>query len=272
MSRIAWCSLLLLGPTAAVGQVQESVEQVRSGDSNVTVECFAPAFEGKYPAIVMLHGSGGLEQATGPTFRDIARGLASRGYAVLIPHVFERNGHVPGQRLRGEDLEAYAETVHDTIDFAATSPLVAPDSFGVIGLSMGASLAFRRAAKDPRIKAVVCFSGSLPLGAKAKFPPILLLHGSKDSSTPVRILRQFERELKDRDIPVQTYIYSGMRHNFDVEHLLDAGRRAGDFFDVQFRARPQAPRKAPKRSRVPASKPAPKKPDAEAPPAAKKPA
>src|SRR4051794_28957167 len=111
---IARCLAFLL-PTLVVmsgesiAAVRESVEQFDSGGSLVTVECFAPTGRGKHPLVLLLHGSGGLEQATGEVFQGIARKMAARGYVVLIPHLFDRKG----------GPKEWVQVVDDAIAFAA---------------------------------------------------------------------------------------------------------------------------------------------------------
>jgi hypothetical protein len=71
--------LILAFPCAATAGVDESVDQFKSGGVFVTVDRFAPTAHGKYPLVLLLHGSGGLEQATGDVFQAIARKMAARG-------------------------------------------------------------------------------------------------------------------------------------------------------------------------------------------------
>jgi carboxymethylenebutenolidase len=218
-----WAVVLAAGSARA--GVRSAVTAVPSGRDRVTVEWAAPDAPGRYPLVVLLHGSGGLEQATGDVFRTIATHLAEKGYVVLIPHYFDRRGRQP----------EWVETVGDVIKAASTRPDVDPDRVGLFGFSLGSYLAFFQGARDKRVKAVVSVSGSLPLHSKSKFPPSLLLHGSGDKSTPPRILREFTGELKAKETPYAVHVYPGERHNFSVPVFLDAGLRAGLFFDVHLR-------------------------------------
>src|SRR5438874_5299586 len=89
----AWALLIILPVRCAdVAGVDESVDQFKSGGVFVTVDRFASTARGKHPLVLLLHGSGGLEQATGDVFQAIARKMAARGYVVLIPHYFDRPG------------------------------------------------------------------------------------------------------------------------------------------------------------------------------------
>jgi carboxymethylenebutenolidase len=219
------------GATAALAQVQEAVEHYPSGEAHITVECFSPGADGKFPAVLLLHGSGGLDPGTADVFREIGRGLASLGYVALVPHYFEKTGHVVGARSHDDELKSYREAVNDGIEFAVTMKNVDPERIGLVGYSMGAYLAFFRSARDPRVKAVVSCSGPLPVESKAKFPPVLILQGSKDKGSPAERLKAFAEKLKASETPYATHIYRGMGHNFDIPAWDDASRRIAVFFD-----------------------------------------
>jgi carboxymethylenebutenolidase len=215
----------------AYAEVREGVEHYRSGEATVTLEWFAPAARGKFPGVVLLHGSGGLDPGTAAVFRDFARDFADRGYAVMIPHYFERTGHVVGEPLKAEEFKAFFEAAADAVEFGVASGVVDPDRIGMIGYSIGAHIAFIRAARDPRIKAIVSVSGVLPDGSRTKFPPTLVLQGSNDRSNPVSRIKAFEEQLEANGVPHASHVYKGMGHNFDIPRWEDAARRAAAFFD-----------------------------------------
>ena len=214
-------TLLWIGMGVAQAQVQvlEEVRQYQSGETQVTVECFSPAAPGKFPAVLLLHGSGGLELATGDLFREFARGLVQEGYVVLIPHFFDRTGHVVGTAFKSDDIPAYLDSVHDAIEFAVASEAVDPGRIGLVGLSMGSYLAFFRAARDPRIKAIVSVSGSLPVESESKFPPVLILQGSKDKSIPASRLKEFQAKLAASKTPFKAHVYGGAGSQFRHHHV-----------------------------------------------------
>jgi len=243
-------ALLVLAGGSAEAQVQESVDHYRSGDAQITIECFAPAARGKFPAVLLLHASGGLD-ATADVYREIGRDLAAHGYVVLFPHYFERTGHVPGVNNRGRDIPAFVQSAQDAIEFAAALPDVDADRIGLLGYSMGAYLAFVRAARDPRIKAVVSCAGGLPVESKSTFPPVLILQGANDKSNPLERVKAFEEVLKAKETPYETHIYRGMGHNFDFPRWDDAARRARVFFDKHVKKEePKTPKAKMKRQKM----------------------
>ena len=162
----------------------------------------------------------------------------------MIPHYFEKTGHTVGARFRADEVPSYHEALHDGIEFAVASGIVDPERIGIVGYSMGAYLAFFQATRDPRVKAIVSCSGSLPVEWKAKFPPVLILQGSKDKGTPAARLKAFEEKLKTTETPCTSHVYRWIVHNFDVPTWDDASRRIAVFFDKHLQNR------APKRSKA----------------------
>jgi carboxymethylenebutenolidase len=239
-------TFLWLGTSVAQDPVQvvEEVKQYLSGEAKVTIECFSPAAPGKFPAVLLLHGSGGLEMATGDLFREIARGLAQDGYLVLIPHYFEKTDHVVGKPFQPDDIPSYLDAVHDAIEFAVAGGVADPERIGIVGLSMGSYIAFYRAAREPRIKAVVSVSGALPVESKSTFPPVLVLQGSKDKSVSLSRLKDFQAKLAAKKTPFEAHVYRGAGHNFDIDTWDDASRRSAVFFNKYLKNRPAKRSKA----------------------------
>jgi len=235
---LTWPLALLVSLQAcrARADVQEGVDQYPSGDARVTVEWFTPAARGRFPAILLLHGSGGLDPGTAQVFQAIGRDYAERGYVVFIPHYFERTNHIVGQSFRQQEFEALQEAVEDAITFAVASESVDENRLGMIGYSMGAHFAFSRGARDPRIKAIVSCAGSLPVESRSKFPPVLILQGSRDRGNPLENVKKFQEVLKVQGTPSASRVYKGMGHNFDVDRWDDAALRAATFFDKYVRS------------------------------------
>jgi dienelactone hydrolase len=109
--------------------------------------------------------------------------------------------------------------------------VVDPERVGLFGFSAGASMALHRAARDPRVKAVVSVSGSLSGRWRSTLPPVLILHAEGDTGTPLRVVREFTESLKAKGTPYAVHIYRHLGHNLDIPTFFNAGRRAGLFFD-----------------------------------------
>jgi carboxymethylenebutenolidase len=224
-------------------QVRSAVVKYPSGDQKITLECFVPTIPGKFPTVLLLHGSGGLEQATGPIYREIATAMARSGYVVLIPHFFEKTNHPIGKPLQGPDYTATLESLKDAMAYASRQPEVDPTRFAMIGYSMSSNMASILATQDTKIKAIASWSGAYPpIKPSKKLPPLLILHGSKDPSTPLKYVEQFEKGLTDQAMPHDMHIYNGMGHNFDYERFEDATVRTVAFFDKYVKVSDKTPR------------------------------
>lgn len=117
-----------------------------------------PKGKGRFPAVVLVHGSGAQDrdQTIGPNrpFLDIARGLAERGIAVL--RYEKRTKTYPQQFADGGTIDL--ETTDDAVMAASllrTQPGIDPKRVFVLGHSQGAMMAPRIGARDPQIAGLI---------------------------------------------------------------------------------------------------------------------
>ncbi|MBX9934391.1 MAG: dienelactone hydrolase family protein [Methylobacterium sp.] len=139
------------------------------------------------PAVLLLHGADGLTYAEG--YRLAARTIAASGYHVAFVHYLDRTGdkRVAYARIR-QDFPRWTTTVRDAVNWLADQPDVDAQRLGIVGLSLGAALAFTAAAGEPRVRAIVDYFGPLPdelAGQCPRLPPTLVLHGASDRIVPV---------------------------------------------------------------------------------------
>lgn len=212
--------------------VAESSATFESRGKPIAAERFEPAEPGRYPVVVVLHGSGGLAVG-GFMFRGLARELAARGYVVVLPHYFDRTGtRIADPKAILDRFAEWMETVADATTYAAALPNADAERIGLVGFSLGGYLATSSAAYDPRVKAVVEYFGGLPdlLADRAgRLPPTLILHGDADAIVPVSEARELEDRLKAHDIPCEVHIYEGANHGFLGATGRDASRRTVEF-------------------------------------------
>lgn len=111
----------------------------------------APEGAAARPALVLCHGFGGSCRGAGHP--ELARALAAAGYVVLR---FDFRGCGQSEGERGSVIVAEeAEDLRAAIDFLSVQPMADKERIGVVGASLGGSVAIEVAAEDPRLKVCV---------------------------------------------------------------------------------------------------------------------
>ncbi len=222
--------------TSAHAAVTETRGSYNSGGHKILVERYEPDTRGKHPALILLHGSGGV-LFPGLDLRKRARNLAAQGYAVYLPHFFNRTGHFmvrPSQVH--ENLPTWTRTVEDCVTFVSAQPNVDAKRIGLLGHSLGGYLSLSTAAVDRRIKVVVEASGALDAQGINRMPPTLILHGAKDRIVPVDKAEKLEAILKRAGATYQKHIYPDEPHLFSRGAMQDISVRIDAFLRRYFPA------------------------------------
>jgi carboxymethylenebutenolidase len=118
-------------------EIVESKGSFESQGKTISVEKFEPKAEGKHPAILVLHGAGGMEIG-GREFREFARGLARRGYVAHVVHYFDQTGTVRADAPAiGKSFATWMITIGDALTAVAKQENVDPKRLGLLGFSLG---------------------------------------------------------------------------------------------------------------------------------------
>ncbi len=205
----------------------QSRSNFTSGGQSIPCDVYLPEGNGiRYPAIIGLHGSGGGHA----TMSDPAAMLAAQGFAVYVPHYFERTRTTgfADKQTAIRHFPSWGKTVWDAITHVESQPHVDTHGIGLVGFSLGAYLALSVAAVDQRVKAVVDFFGGFPKEMKLfmrRLCPTLILHGDADPTVPVAEAYHLQQMLEKKAIPYEMQIYPGAGHGFSGEIWQDARRR-----------------------------------------------
>jgi carboxymethylenebutenolidase len=233
--------LYLLGLLGALGrapasgvEIEESQGSYESQKKTISIERFEPKAKGKYPAVVLIHGAGGM-RIGGFLYRQTARQLAENGYVVHAIHYFESTGTEKSDlKSNLANFRVWIKTVGDGVTNITKQPNVDPERIGLLGYSLGSYLALSLAATDPRISAVVEYFGGLPGGRfrdLKKMPPVLILHGEADKIVPVKEAQTLERLFKENNVPFEMKLYPKQGHGFFGPDAHDASQRALSFLN-----------------------------------------
>lgn len=145
-----------------------------------------PVGIGPFPAVVLVHGSGphDRDETIGlvKPFRDLAWGLASRGIAVV--RYEKRTKAHPKEWATLNNFTVQDEVINDALAAVAllcVTPGVGSDRIFVLGHSLGATMAPRIGAADPKIAGLIIMAGltrRLEDTILDQFTYIFSLHGS----------------------------------------------------------------------------------------------
>jgi predicted esterase len=107
-------------------------------------------------------------------------------------------------------------TVKDAIDFVEKQPGVDKMRISLLGHSLGAQLALHESATDQRVYAVIDMAGCfvLPTQTVRKMPPVLILHGTADSTVGLGRERAMVAVLKRCGAKYEEHLFKGADHGF----------------------------------------------------------
>lgn len=163
-----------------------------------------------------------------------ARQASGMGVHVFVVHYFERTGHSwVSPVIIQEFFMQWLETLRDGFSYILAQPGVDPQRVGLLGFSLGGFLSLAFATQEQRIAAVAQLFGGLPeyfMEDAGKLPPVLILHGGRDTVVPVAEAEKLEAILQQHHIPYEIKIYSDQGHHFTGLAQIDALRRVVAFF------------------------------------------
>lgn len=209
----------------ALLELKQTEASFISAGQTISVEMFQPEAPGKYPAVIVLPGDEGMLSGRYP-YVHIAASVARAGNVALIVSYSDRiDAAVNRYWTQAQKFSAWRQAVSDAITYSTTLPSVDANRIGLVGVSLGATLALATATQDARVHAVVDYYGELPDDYAArlrKMPPVLILHGDKDLVVTVDAAYRLEALLKKNHLPYETKIYPGQGHDFQRGEVADA--------------------------------------------------
>jgi carboxymethylenebutenolidase len=184
--------------------------------------------------------------------RDVTERVASSGYIVIAPAIYQRlapgfeTGYTPEDIKIGRQYKEQTKAsqllsdIQATINYLKTLPQVKHNGFGCMGFCFGGHVAYL-AATLPDIKATASFYGagiatSTPGGGEPTIKGTLYaFFGMADASIPAPQVDQIEAELQKHQIPHRVFRYDGVDHGFfcDQRSSYNATAAAAAWTQVQ---------------------------------------
>jgi carboxymethylenebutenolidase len=224
-------SVLLSAPAANADVTQTTVAVGVRG--NMQAQLFVPDGPGPFPGMLVLHTSGGLQEAD----LAAARQLAGAGYVCLVPAFMAAYGLTYDSRqdtFMRDGPAIYADLV-SAIGTLRANPAVAGGSVGAIGFSNGGYFAVWLALTGT-VQAAVSFYGAYTAAgadssltrfkqlANAGSAPILILHGLDDQTVPAGAARRLAGILGQAGVTHDLELYPDTGHSFDRGGFVPKGR------------------------------------------------
>lgn len=215
-----------------------------SGGQAISIAEHFPKGTGLFPAVIVVHGSGGPRTAV----EQYTPMLTRAGYSVFVVSYFERTETAwATPQLIDKHFPVWLEVLADAVTYVESRAEVDANRIGLLGVSLGAFLSLSLATYDHRIAAVVDLFGGIPeffLEKARTMPPVLILHGEEDPVVPVRKAYELEGLLKRLKASFEIKTYSGQGHALGGMAAWDAAQRIYKFLEANLKRGQRAERPA----------------------------
>ena len=197
----------------------------------ITAALHKPPGSGPYPAVVILHGCGGVA----PIHTTWARLFVEQGQVALIVDSLRPRGFAELCSKSGPDIPNTArfDDAMGALRYLQTLPFVDPARVGAIGFSNGGLYAIAvingPSLERARARGVALPSpgyaagvGVYPGGCRSLLEervvkPLLILIGGADDWTRPDLCAQMVEAMRSRGADAEIIVYPGAYHYFDVE-------------------------------------------------------
>ena len=182
--------------------------------------------KGRMPAVVLVHGSGGVT----PQIDPWARELSEIGIAVFILDSFTGRG--VGEGIVPESRVSFLTMLVDVyrvLELLSNHPRIDPSRIAIMGFSRGGRVAMYASLKrfqrmhGPTGVEFVAYLPFYPAcwttyigDEQISEGPIRIFHGKADNWTPIEACRKYVERLRKRGKDVQLVEYPGAYHAFDA--------------------------------------------------------
>jgi dienelactone hydrolase len=223
---------------SAPALAQESVLIPNGDEKPLKGVLFKPDGPGPFPAVIALHGCGGLgaRGVMGARHLDWAERLKAQGHIVLFPDSFGSRGLGSQCVVTDRTVRPSRERVSDTMAgraYLLAREDVIADRISLLGWSNGASAVLWTVAADKRPRddrpdfhaAVALYPGCRLIAQAAERRdwearlPLLVLIGEADTWTPAAPCRQVVKSAIDAGKTAAIISYPGAAHDFDHPDL-----------------------------------------------------
>jgi dienelactone hydrolase len=263
---LALACLVSVAPLYAVTPADVSFAATTAhSDRAVTLQAqlYKPEGDGPFPAVVLMHGCGGLSPAARDALQAHSEFLVRNGYVALALDSFGPRGYADGWVCETFDRLMHARRYRsadalDALHYLRSLDFVDRENVFQIGQSNGASVSIVLAQMEkPAFRALVAFypwCGAFKrLGNKAVIrSPLLVLGGALDDWTPPGDCQSVEPggaeyrvvvypdAVHSFDLGISRQQYQGHQVGYDQWATIDSRNQILAFFDAHSSAERKA--------------------------------
>jgi carboxymethylenebutenolidase len=169
--------------------------------------------------------------------RSVSERLASYGYRVLCPRLFdrvERNvelGYEPADIEKGKELRSRITEAQALLDLQATAAAFGGKPVGIIGYCWGGTLAWLAAAKTEAFWAASGWYGAGIAAQRDLTPncPVQLHFGEHDHSIPLSDVEAIRKAQPG----IEIHVYQGAEHGFGCEARASYSRKDWELAELR---------------------------------------
>ncbi|MGE3247888.1 MAG: dienelactone hydrolase family protein [Beijerinckiaceae bacterium] len=190
---------------------------------------YRPAEAGPFPAVIALHGCGGLNLKPGGRELDWAQRLAGAGFTVLFPDSFRSRGLGSQCRVRKRAVRAGKERIadaHSALAYLQTRTDIKAGSITLLGWSNGGATVINSVPRRRRpdglrydfAAAIGFYPGCRAAERRKQWDTrirLLILTGLADDWTPPGPCMALAKRAKAAGDRIEIVLYPGAYHDFD---------------------------------------------------------
>lgn len=190
-------SLCFLTPSFA----GKSREYLKYGEEQVRLDIYNPG-NFNYPVVILIHGAAGIEGDRADRYARFATDLMKKGIIAINVYYFDSR------------TENWLQTIIQTINYIENIPHADKDRIGIVGYSLGGTIALKVASIDSRVKALAINSSFLPAGFTKEdavnLPETLIICGTRHKA--IHNSNELKQWFTELDSPFQMRINKGVAH------------------------------------------------------------
>ena len=197
-------------------QMQAKMVNIKSDSKVYSAYTAAPAEEGNYPAIVLIHSFKGFE----PGYQTMINRIAEDGFVVVAPF---------WQTYSDSPSDAEVEAlIRNSIAYLETREDVDSERLGLTGFCAGGRYAMLFLPQIKEFKSGVAWYGFPYTGGSELQParpaslidkldaPMLMIHGTRDQYSNITDIYKYAGKLDSADKYFELKVYQGERHGFMI--------------------------------------------------------